>query len=118
VTMAGFLREHNPTGRPVLLLIDHLAYWLLRSEPPVGILTHPSVLERDTVLLVLGTTPREQLDLTFAQAPEFVVVRPGDWFLEGPIGEVLAARLAAGYDLVDEIEGRRIYRRRQTPSSG
>jgi hypothetical protein len=95
-----------------LLLTDHVAYWLTRSEPPSGFVTHPSTLSRDQVLEVMGTTPTRELSRIFQSAPEFVILDPSDWFLEGETRAWLEARLASDYVEGETIAGRAIYRRR------
>lgn len=111
VSVARYIELHGG-GRPVLLMIDHLAYWLLQTDPPAGLLTHPAVIERDDVLRVMGTTARAQLDQVFALEPGLVVFDPRLWFLDGDAGRYLKANLAERYVLVAEIQGRQIHRLR------
>jgi hypothetical protein len=108
--IADYLRRENPSRRPVLLLADHVAYWLTGTDPPNRFATHPSTLSRPHVLAVMGTTPLAELGAIFDLPPEFVVVDPGDWPLQDDERAWLQSRLRRDYALAAEIDGREVYR--------
>jgi hypothetical protein len=109
--IAAFLERENPERRPVFLLTDHIAYWLLRTAPPTPFVTHPSTLAKPAVLTALGTTAPLELKRVFDHQPELVVLQPNDWFLTDELGLAIQAELARNYSPVLDIQGRRIYRR-------
>ena len=49
--LADYLSARNPARRPVFLLNDHLAYWLMRQSPPTRFATHPSTFSNSWRLL-------------------------------------------------------------------
>lgn len=110
--IASYLRRENPSGRPVLLMTAHLAYWLLNTEPPTGFVTHPSTLSRENVLAVMGTTTHEELLRIFREMPQFVVIDPDDWPLDDDARTWLESVLANDYVVATRIDGLDVYRRR------
>jgi|SRR6185503_4560867 len=113
--IAAFLKEQNPGRRPVLVLSDHVAYWLAGTEPPGKFVTHPSTLSRAAVLKVMGTTPQRELETIFAKAPLFVVLDPSDLPMTDEARSWLEATLARNYSRAESIEGRDIYKRIEAP---
>lgn len=109
--IAAYLQRENTERRPVLLLIDHVAHWLTRSEPVTRFATPPSTLSRPHVLRVMGTTPRAELIDIFARAPEFVVIWRETMFLEPADQSWVESVLARDYAAPIDMGDRRLYRR-------
>jgi len=109
--LATYLGRENPDRRPVLLFTDHLVYWLTRSEPPVPLVTHPSTLSRGNVLAVMGTSAGQELRRIFERKPLFVVLDPGERFLDDGAQAWFDSTLAADYVVAGQMSGRDIYRR-------
>ena len=109
--IAAYLAQENPDNRPVVLLTDHLAYWLLDAVPPSRFATHPTTLGRAQVLQVMGTSPLLEVDAIFAKAPLFVVMDPAEGIEDAAAQARLRALLASDYALQPSIAGRAIYRR-------
>jgi 4-amino-4-deoxy-L-arabinose transferase-like glycosyltransferase len=114
--IAAYLARENPDNRPVVLLTDHLAYWLLDAVPPSRFATHPTTLGRAQVLQVMGTSPLLEVDAMFAKAPLFVVMDPAEGIQDAAAQARLRALLASDYALQPSIAGRAIYRRVSTVS--
>jgi 4-amino-4-deoxy-L-arabinose transferase-like glycosyltransferase len=110
--IAAFLTTSNPDKRPVLLLTDHVAYWLTGSEPPNGFATHPSTLGRPNLLRIMGTSPRAELEKIFQLRPVFVVLDRDEEFLQDEERAWLADVLGRDYERAPDISGREIWRRR------
>jgi len=109
--IAAYLTRENPEGRPVVLLTDHLAYWLNDAVPPSQFATHPTTLGRAQVLHIMGTSPQREVEVMFAKAPLFVVVDPEEVIEDAAAQARLVACLASDYALQPSIAGRAIYRR-------
>ena len=111
--IAAYLKRENPSGRPVYLLTDHIAYWLADSRPPTKMTTHPSnIAEQSLIEAVVGkdASTSEELRKVFRQKPEFVVMTERVWYLPRGPRQLLESILRDEYVLVTQIQGRNIYR--------
>lgn len=111
--IAAYLKRENPSGRPVFLLTDHIAYWLADSRPPTRMTTHPSnIAEPSLIEAVVGkdASTSEELRRVFRQRPEFVIMTERIWYLPRGPRQLLDSILRDEYVLVTQIQGRNIYR--------
>jgi len=112
--VADYLSAQNPARRPVFLLNDHLAYWLLRQPPPTRWAAHPSTFSNSWRLLeAFGTTAEAELRAVFRLHPEFVTIPQHIWFMDCHLERVLRDSLADGY-VPDVRIGRSIIYRRSS----
>lgn len=109
--IAAFLRRENPEQQPVVLLTDHLAYWLVGTLPPSRFAAHPSTLGRRQVLAVMGTTPEAEVTAMFSRSPMFVVLDESEVLEDAEAVAVLQQYLARDYVRQPSVGGRTLYRR-------
>jgi 4-amino-4-deoxy-L-arabinose transferase-like glycosyltransferase len=114
--LARFLSERNPEREPVLLLEDHIAYWLTETQPLSRMSTHPSnIAKRDLIRVIEGpdATPASEVERVFTHEPIFVV-RPEriSFFRNEPAAlERLDGEIRAHYRLAARIQNLQIYER-------
>ena len=111
------LAAGNPEGEPILLLTDHIAYWLNDTRPPGTRIAHPSNLGRTYFLDLIvgpGTSPEGHLRQILAHSPRYVVTEPDPWFFdtEPEAESLLEQTLESRYRLDEVIGGREIHVRR------
>ncbi|OAB57963.1 hypothetical protein AY600_07870 [Phormidium willei BDU 130791] len=116
--IAAYFREQEAEDEPIYMMIDHIVYWFLDSQPLTPATTHPSTLSREYVLDVIygvESSPESEIAKVFAAEPKFVVKeRFVRYLLSGnmqPVKTFLERELANHYEQVAQIEGRLIYRR-------
>jgi hypothetical protein len=124
--IASYLAKENPSGRPVFLLREHIAYWFMGTRPLTRLSAHPSNIWKQYLMEAMegpGATSESELRRVFDQSPEFVVMARTnrEWsLLNPPAWALLETILSERYELVTRIEGRPVYRRRAAapPASG
>lgn len=115
-SIAAYLERENPQRQPILVLTDHIIYWLVRATPPTPYLAHPSTLSRSAMLERMGTTPQDELLRAFERSPLFVVIDPRSRITATPEVRALFDRLLAErYEEATVIEGRTVYRLARRP---
>lgn len=95
------------------LLEDHLAYTLLNVYPPRKIVTHPSNISKPSLLqaeIGAAPTPEAEMRAVLGTHPDFIVKQEKVWYLLPAQEQILEQTLQQHYQLVHEVDGRRIYR--------
>jgi 4-amino-4-deoxy-L-arabinose transferase-like glycosyltransferase len=113
--IAAYLKQENPSRRPVYLMSDHIAYWFADLRPPTKLTTHPSNIGEQSLIDAVvgeGASTSEELRKVFRQKPAFVVVPERVFYLQPEPMRLLENILSAEYVLVTQIQGRKIYRMR------
>ena len=112
--IARYLREVNPSRKPVYLMTDHIAYWLTGTRPPTPMAAHPSAVAKGYLIhAVVGpsATPRSEMEKILATRPRYIVTRARlGYMTQAPEAMVvLENRLATTYQLMRVIDGSQIY---------
>jgi hypothetical protein len=115
--LADYLRDENPRREPVYLMDFHLVYWLTGTKPLSRLVTHPSNITREILLPVAagpGVTPEREMTRLLEMHPRFIVKRADTWYLNIRPGTkaILEQALARDYQLVRDIRGALVYRRK------
>jgi 4-amino-4-deoxy-L-arabinose transferase-like glycosyltransferase len=117
--IAAYLKQNNPSGEPIYMMTDHIVYWLINAKPLSKSTTHPSNIAKEYLLNVLvgpGTTTKMELASVLSKKPRYIVFKgPFPWYLRNdPAARFfLDENLKTHYVLVNRIEGRQIFRRKQ-----
>jgi hypothetical protein len=112
--IAAYLSANNPLGRPVYLMSDHIAYWLIGMPPIAPSVTHPSTISKEYFLEFVagpGATSDGELAKILAREPEFIVTAEFRAYLKGHAAERLAHALARDYEEAFALDRRHVYRR-------
>ena len=120
--LAAYFRENQAEDEPIYMMIDHLVYWWIDSQPLTAMTTHPSNLSRGYLLEVVngpGSSPESELAEIFAAEPTFVVKGMFVNYLFSEemqdAEDFLNQQLATHYEQETEILGRLIYKRIDSP---
>lgn len=111
--IADYLKAPCAKSCKLYLLEDHLAYTLLDVYPPRKIVTHPSNISKPSLLKAeIGAEPtiEGEMRAVLATHPDFIVKREKVWYLQPAQEQILDQMLQQHYQLVHEVDGRRIYR--------
>lgn len=112
--VANFLKRENPDKEPILLLNQHLAYWLTDTKPINPVMTHPSNINREFLLKAwLGedASSATELSKTLAQQPKFIIGDSPKTFFSPPIQAQFDRAIAENYISVDKVAGVEVYKR-------
>ncbi len=117
--VAEYLVEENSANASVYLMTDHIAYWLIDAEPLSKASTHPSNITKEYLLEVISgpsASAEAEMARILAQNPKFIVKAEEVSYLvnQNTAKAMLQSTLQTEYELVEEIESRRIYRRRSS----
>jgi Dolichyl-phosphate-mannose-protein mannosyltransferase len=115
--LADYLRDENPRREPVYLMDFHLVYWLTGTKPLSRLVTHPSNITRESLLPVAagpGVTPEREMTRLLEMHPRFIVKRADTWYVNIRPGTkaILEQALERDYELVRDIRGALVYRRK------
>jgi 4-amino-4-deoxy-L-arabinose transferase-like glycosyltransferase len=116
--IAEYLRQENASREPIYMMTEHIVYWLIDAKPLSKSTTHPANIRNERLLEVLvgpGTTTEMELANVLAKKPRFIVTGYNTFlYLHTKPAALTLLRdtLHKHYELVREIEGRHIYRRR------
>ena len=111
--IAAYLQKPCASGCSLYLLEDHLAYTMLDVDPPRKIVTHPSNISKPSLLnaeIGAEPTPEGEMRAVLGTHPDFIVKREKVWYLLPAQEQILEQTLQQHYQLVHEVDGRRIYR--------
>lgn len=115
--LADYLRSENPQHEPVYLMDFHLAYWLTDTKPLSRIVTHPSNIVREPFVKIAGgpgATPESEMNRLLQASPLFIVKKANTLYLNPhpALKAVLEQTLRRDYELVRDIRGALVYRRK------
>ena len=115
--LADYLRDENPRREPVYLMDFHLVYWLTATKPLSRLVTHPSNITRESLLPVVagpGVTPEREMTRLLEMHPRFIVKKADTWYVNIRPGTkaILEQVLGRDYELVRDIRGALVYRRK------
>jgi hypothetical protein len=117
--IAEYLKRENAAREPIYLMDDQIVYWLIDAKPPTKSTTHPANITNPRLLKILvgpGTTTETELATILAKNPRFIMTDCVSYsYLRNrqAVRSLLRDALNTHYELVKEIQGRQIYRRRQ-----
>jgi 4-amino-4-deoxy-L-arabinose transferase-like glycosyltransferase len=116
--IAEYLKQENASREPIYLMTDHIVYWLIDAKPLSKSTTHPANITNTLLLNVLvgpGTTTEMELAKILAIKPRFIVTAYKSFLYlrtKPAAMSLLRYTLNTHYELVKEIQGRHIYRRK------
>ncbi|MCC5898247.1 MAG: glycosyltransferase family 39 protein [Phormidium sp. BM_Day4_Bin.17] len=120
--IAAYFRENQAENEPIYMMIDHLVYWWIDSQPLTPMITHPSNLARGYLLELVngpGSSPESELAKIFSAEPTFVVKKMVvNYFSSEEMQDAqdfLDQQLANHYEKTAQILGRLIYKRIDSP---
>jgi hypothetical protein len=117
--IAAFLKQNGVSGQPIYMMSDHIVYWLVDSQPLTKSTTHPSTIGKEYLLKILlgpDESSKAEMARVLGKKPEFIVKREDvEYLQDDEVKQLLHKTLLTEYKLVQEIGGRQIYRRLQTP---
>ena len=114
--IADYLEQENATKEAIYMMEDHIVYWLINSQPLTPVSTHPSIVAKDYLfknLLGPEASTVGEMQKILDKKPKFVVTKENIWYLRNqPEAKLLLENtLSQHYKLVEQIQGKQIYRR-------
>ena len=112
--IAEFLEQENANHKPVLLLSNHLAYWLTNSKPMTPAMTHPSNLNKKFLLKAWfgeSASTATELSKILDQQPKFIIGGELDsFFKEAPVQAHFNQTINKDYTFVKKIDAEKVYK--------
>ncbi len=120
--IAEFIKQENTEHQPVLLLTDHLAYWLTNTKPLTPAMTHPSNLNKEFLLKAWfgkESSSATELSKIMSQHPKFIIGDDIDsFFKKDTVQAYFKETLNIDYTFVKKIDDVEIYKRLTSASLG
>jgi hypothetical protein len=116
--IAEYLKQENASREPIYLMTDNIVYWLIDAKPLSKSTTHPANITNTLLLKVLvgpGATTEKELAKILAKNPRLIVTAYKSFLYlrtKPAAMSLLRYTLNTHYELVKEIQGRHIYRRK------
>ena len=118
--IAQFLKQENLNKEPVLLLDNHLVYWLTNTKPLSAAMTHPSNINKEFLLKTWfgkDASTATELSKIMTQKPKFIIGDDIASFFNEPVQTQFALIVSKHYKFVKKIDTAEVFQRSDPKSS-